>query len=206
MLLDAAYTTVKLGVVSFILGSLIGSLVAAAGLSHYSVPRGIAWVYVSAFRGTPLLIQLLLVYYGLPQLGLRIAAVPSAIIAFSLFASSYLAENFRSGMLAVDIGQWEAAAALGLSRTRTLRRITVPQAFRVALPSIGGRFVAIIKDTSLASVVTVVELTQVANSVGSSTFKYMQAFMMVAIVYWIINAIIYAGQVALERRLGRAYR
>ncbi|EGX59778.1 putative amino acid ABC transporter permease [Streptomyces zinciresistens K42] len=204
-LLEAMGITLLLGVVSFVLGCALGLPLALARISGYRLLRGVAIAYVSVFRGTPLLIQIMLVYYGLPQLGVMIEPVPSAILALTLYAAAYLSENFRAGVIAVDRGQWEAAQSMGMPYGRLLRRIVAPQAVRVALPPIGSRFIALMKDTSLASVVTVVELTRAAESIGSSTFRYMEAFAVAGLAYWLINTLLSVGQGALERRLGRAY-
>ncbi|MHA6781743.1 amino acid ABC transporter permease [Pseudonocardia saturnea] len=205
LVLQGLTSTLLLGVVSFILGSTLGALVALARISGLRLLRGIAIVYVSIFRGTPLLIQILLIYFGLPQVGIRLEPIPSAILALTLFSAAYLSENFRGGILSVDVGQWEAANSMGMPYWRTLRRIVFPQAIRIATPAVGSRFIALMKDTSLASVVTVTELTRVAESIGSSTFRYMEAFFVIGAVYWVINTLLSAGQGVLERRMGRAY-
>jgi cystine transport system permease protein len=205
LVLQGLTSTLLLGVVSFILGSALGALIALARISGVQMLRGAAIVYVSIFRGTPLLIQILLIYFGLPQIGIRLEPVPSAILALTLFSAAYLSENFRGGILGVDAGQWEAANSMGMPYWRTMRRIVFPQAIRIATPAVGSRFIALMKDTSLASVVTVVELTRVAESIGSSTFRYMEAFFVIGAVYWVINTLLSAGQGVLERRMGRAY-
>jgi L-cystine transport system permease protein len=205
LVLQGLTSTLLLGVVSFILGSALGALIALARISGVQMLRGAAIVYVSIFRGTPLLIQILLIYFGLPQVGIRLEPVPSAILALTLFSAAYLSENFRGGILGVDAGQWEAANSMGMPYWRTMRRIVFPQAIRIATPAVGSRFIALMKDTSLASVVTVVELTRVAESIGSSTFRYMEAFFVIGAVYWVINTLLSAGQGVLERRMGRAY-
>jgi cystine transport system permease protein len=205
LVLQGLTSTLLLGVVSFILGSALGALIALARISGVQMLRGAAIVYVSVFRGTPLLIQILLIYFGLPQIGIRLEPVPSAILALTLFSAAYLSENFRGGILGVDSGQWEAANSMGMPYWRTMRRIVFPQAIRIATPAVGSRFIALMKDTSLASVVTVVELTRVAESIGSSTFRYMEAFFVIGAVYWVINTLLSAGQGVLERRMGRAY-
>lgn len=204
-LLAGLAVTVLLGVISFILGSVLGGLVTLARISPNAVLKGLATAYVSVFRGTPLLIQIMIIYYGLPQLGLEIPPIPSAIIAFTLFSAAYLSENFRAGVLGVDRGQWEAAASMAMPYWKTLSRIIVPQAIRIATPAVGGRFIALMKDTSLASAVTVVELTRVAEGIGTSTFRYMDALLLVGLLYWLVNTGLQLGQQALERRLGRAY-
>lgn len=205
LVLRGVANTLLLGVVSFVLGSALGALIALARISGSQVLRGAAIVYVSIFRGTPLLIQILLIYFGLPQIGIRLEPVPSAILALTLFSAAYLSENFRGGILGVDSGQWEAADSMGMPYWRTFRRIVFPQAIRIATPAVGSRFIALMKDTSLASVVTVVELTRVAESIGSSTFRYLEAFFVIGAVYWVINTLLSVGQGVLERRMGRAY-
>lgn len=205
LLAQGLVITVTLGVTSFAIGSVLGLAVALARLSTFGPLRLAAVAFVSVFRGTPMLVQIMLIYFGLPQLGLVIEPIPSAILALSLNAASYLSENFRAGIVAVERGQREAAFALGMSYAQSLRRIILPQAFRIAVPPVGNRFIALMKDTSLASVVTVVELTRVAERVGSSTFRYMEMFIIVAIVYWLVNSVLSLGQEALERRLARAY-
>lgn len=205
LLAQGLVVTVTLGVTSFAIGCVLGLAVALARLSSVGPVRMIAVAFVSVFRGTPMLVQIMLIYFGLPQLGLVIEPIPSAILALSLNAASYLSENFRAGIVAVERGQREAASALGMSYAQALRRIILPQAFRIAVPPVGNRFIALMKDTSLASVVTVVELTRVAERVGSSTFRYMEMFVIVAIVYWLVNTVLSIGQEALERRLARAY-
>lgn len=204
-LLTGLGVTVMLGVVSFVLGSVLGGLVTLARISGSRALRVLAAAYVSIFRGTPLLIQIMIVYFGLPQLGLEIPPIPSAIIAFTLFSAAYLSENFRAGVLGVDKGQWEAAASMAMPYWRTLRRIIFPQAIRIATPAVGSRFVALMKDTSLASAVTVVELTRVAEGIGTSTFRYMEALLLVGLLYWLVNTLLQLGQQVLEKRMRRAY-
>lgn len=204
-LAQAAGLTLFLGITSFLIGSIIGLGITLARLSKIRVLRYFAVGYVSIVRGTPLLIQILLIYFGLPQLGFVIPPVPAAIAALSLNGSAYLSENFRSGILSVNRGQGEASHSLGMTYGQSMRRVILPQAIRIALPPVGSRFIAIMKDTSLASVITVFELTRLANMVGSATFQYIEAFVIVAFVYWLINAMFSAGQEALERRLARPY-
>ncbi|PZS21149.1 MAG: amino acid ABC transporter permease, partial [Pseudonocardiales bacterium] len=128
LVLQGLANTLLLGVVSFVLGSVLGALIALARISTVRVLRGIAIAYVSVFRGTPLLIQILIIYFGLPQVGIQLDPISSAILALTLFAAAYLSENFRGGILGVDIGQWEAANSMGMSYWSTFRRIVFPQA------------------------------------------------------------------------------
>lgn len=201
----AIMMTLLLGLVSFAAGCVLGLLLSLARLSGRRPLVILSIAYVSVFRGTPLLIQILVIYFGLPQLGIQLGAFLSAVVALTLHTAAYLSENFRAGFLAVDRGQWEAADSLGMSYPRILRRVVLPQAVRIAAPAVGSRFIALMKDTSLASVITVAEVTQAAETVGSSTFKYMEMFLIAGVIYWLMNATLSVGQALLERRMGRAY-
>jgi cystine transport system permease protein len=197
--------TVFLGLSSFVLGSTLGLLVALARLSSIGLLRGLAFAYVSIFRGTPLLVQILLIYFGLPRYGITLDPVPAALMALTLFSAAYLSENFRSGINAVDRGQWEAAMSMGMGYWKAMTRVILPQGLRIAIPPVGSRMIALIKDTSLASTITVVELTRVADQVGASTFRYMEMFLMVGLIYWVINQILTIVQTLLENRISRRY-
>lgn len=204
-LAQATAVTLLLGISSFLIGSVLGLGITLARLSRFRALRYLAVGYVSVVRGTPLLIQILLIYFGLPQLGVVISPIPAAIIALAMNGSAYLSENFRAGILAVHRGQSEAAHSLSMSYSQTMRRVILPQATRIALPPVGSRFIALMKDTSLASVITVFELTRLANMIGSATFQYIEMFALIAAVYWAINATFSIGQELLERRLARPY-
>lgn len=206
LLQNALLLTLLLSASSFILGCILGLFIALARISSFRILRYAAFVYVSIFRGTPLLVQLLLIYFGLPRIGIVLEPVPSAIIALTLFSASYLSENFRSGISAVDKGQWEAGLSMGLSYRKLMQRIILPQGLVIAIPTVGSRLIALVKDTSLASTVTVVELTRVADQVGAATFRYMEMFLMVGAIYWIINQILTILQTYLEQRCARHIR
>ncbi|MFM0351091.1 amino acid ABC transporter permease [Paraburkholderia sp. RL17-347-BIC-D] len=205
LLKSAVSMTIFLGLTSFVLGSALGLLVALCRISDMRVLRGFAFAYVSIFRGTPLLVQILLIYFGLPRYGITLDPVPAALLALTLFSAAYLSENFRSGINAVDKGQWEAAVSTGMGYWKTMSRIILPQGLRIAIPPVGSRMIALIKDTSLASTITVVELTRVADQVGASTFRYMEMFLMVGLIYWLINQLLTVAQTILEGRVSRRY-
>lgn len=206
MLGKAVLVTLGLGLGAFFLGSMLGMVIALARISEFRVLRWLAFAYVSVFRGTPLLIQLLLIYFGLPSYGIVISPIPAALLALTLFAAAYLSENFRAGISAVDKGQWEAAWSMGMSYPKTLRRIILPQALRIAIPPVGSRLIALMKDTSLASTVTVVELTRVADQIGATTFRYMEMFLIVGAIYWMVNQVLTILQTWLEATLSRRYQ
>jgi cystine transport system permease protein len=205
LLRSAALMTVFLGLSSFVLGSALGLLVALSRLSSVPALRAFAFAYVSIFRGTPLLVQILLIYFGLPRYGITLDPVPAAMLALTLFSAAYLSENFRSGINAVDKGQWEAAMSLGMGYWKAMSRVVLPQGLRIAIAPVGSRMIALIKDTSLASTITVVELTRVADQVGASTFRYMEMFLMVGLIYWMINQILTIIQTVLENRVSRRF-
>jgi cystine transport system permease protein len=206
LLATAVPMTLFLGGISFVFGSALGLGVALLRLSRLGPLQWTAFAYVSIFRGTPLLVQILLIYFGLPRLGIVLEPLPSAILALTLFSASYLSENFRAGILSVDKGQWEASSSLGLSGWKTFTRIIFPQALRIAMPSVGSRLIALMKDTSLASSITVVELTRVAEQIGAASFRYLEMFLMVGAIYWMINQVLTLLQMLVEARLSRHMR
>jgi cystine transport system permease protein len=206
LLATAVPMTLFLGGISFVFGSALGLGVALLRLSRLAPLQWTAFAYVSIFRGTPLLVQILLIYFGLPRLGIVLEPLPSAILALTLFSASYLSENFRAGILSVDKGQWEASSSLGLSGWKTFTRIIFPQALRIAMPSVGSRLIALMKDTSLASSITVVELTRVAEQIGAASFRYLEMFLMVGAIYWVINQVLTLLQMLVEARLSRHMR
>jgi L-cystine transport system permease protein len=206
LLATAVPMTLFLGGISFVFGSALGLGVALLRLSRLAPLQWTAFAYVSIFRGTPLLVQILLIYFGLPRLGIVLEPLPSAILALTLFSASYLSENFRAGILSVDKGQWEASSSLGLSGWKTFTRIIFPQALRIAMPSVGSRLIALMKDTSLASSITVVELTRVAEQIGAASFRYLEMFLMVGAIYWVINQVLTLLQMLVEARLSRHVR
>lgn len=203
LLKTAIGVTIFLGLGAFFFGSVLGMLIALMRNSSFRLLRSFAFMYVSIFRGTPLLVQILLIYFGLPKYGIELGPMTSALIALSLFSAAYLSENFRSGINAVDPGQWEASLSIGMGYWKCLQRIILPQALQIALPSIGGQLVALIKDTSLASIITVVEMTTVAQQMGAATFRYMEMFLMVGFIYWLINQCLTLVQTYIEGRLSR---
>jgi len=206
LLQQAVLVTLGLGFAAFFLGCALGLLIALARISPYRPLRWFGFCYVSVFRGTPLLIQLLLIYFGLPSYVIVIAPIPSALLALTLFAAAYLSENFRSGISGVDKGQWEAAWSMGMGYWKTMLRVVLPQAVRIALPPMGSRLVGLMKDTSLASTVTVVELTRVAEQIGSTTFRYLEMFLVVGAIYCFINQVLTILQAWIEAHLSRRYQ
>jgi cystine transport system permease protein len=195
--------TIPLTLASFVLGLALALLVALMRLSRIRVVSGIARAYVSVIRGTPLLVQLFVIFYGLPSVGLTISPWPSAIIAFSLNVGGYAAEVIRSAIQSVPKGQWEAAHMIGMSHRLALRRIILPQAARVSVPPLSNEFISLVKDTSLASLILVTELFRQAQEVAAFSQEFMVLYLEAAVVYWVICLALSVGQSLLERRLDR---
>jgi cystine transport system permease protein len=195
--------TIPLALSSFVLGLVIALGVALARLSRVRVLASAARVYISIIRGTPLLVQLFVIFYGLPSLGLVIDPWPSAIIAFALNVGGYAAEVIRAAILSVPVGQWEAGHTIGMSRPQTLRRIILPQAARVSVPPLSNTFISLVKDTSLASLILVTELFRNAQEIASFSSEFMLIYLEAALVYWVICLVLSSGQNVLEKRLDR---
>ncbi len=195
--------TIPLTLASFSLGLVLALVVALMRLSRVKVVSGLARAYVSVIRGTPLLVQLFVIFYGLPSIGLVIDPWPAAIIAFSLNVGGYAAEVIRAAILSVPKGQWEAGHTVGLSQGKTLTRIVLPQAARVSVPPLSNTFISLVKDTSLASLILVTELFRRAQNIAAFTYEFMVVYIEAAVIYWIFCLVLSSGQNAIERRLDR---
>jgi polar amino acid transport system substrate-binding protein len=201
LLLRGAVVTVGLSVVAMALAVAVGLAVVLTRLYAVAPLRWLAQAYVEVMRGTPLLIQLFLIYYGLPEIGIRLNAFFAAILGLGLNYAASEAENYRAGIQAIPKGQTEAALALGMSRWQCLRRIILPQAFRLVIPPMTNDFIAMFKDSSIVSVITMVELTKVYGMLAMSTYDYIGLGLMTAGIYFALSypASIFANH--LEKRL-----
>lgn len=197
----AITASIPLALISFALGLVIALLMALMRISKNPALSGIARVYISIVRGTPLLVQLFVIFYGMPTLGITIDPWPSAIIAFSLNIGAYAAEIIRAAILSVPTGQWEAGYTLGMSRTRSLFRLILPQATRVAIPPLSNSFISLVKDTSLASTILVTEMFRKAQEITASTYEFMVLYCEAAAIYWVICLALSALQNSVEGRL-----
>jgi L-cystine transport system permease protein len=195
--------TIPLAFASFVLGLAIALAVALMRLSRIRAVSAIARAYVSLIRGTPLLVQLFVIFYGLPSVGLTIKPWPSALIAFSLNVGGYAAEVIRAAIQSVPKGQWEAAHMIGMSHGRALRRIILPQAARVSVPPLSNTFISLVKDTSLASLILVAELFRRSQEIAAFSQEFLALYVEAGIVYWVICLALSAGQSLLEQRLDR---
>lgn len=203
LLLGAIGGTIPLTLLSFAIGLVIALFVALARLSSVKVLTWIAGAYISVIRGTPLLVQLYILFYALPSLGLVIDPFPSAVIAFSLNVGGYAAEAIRGSILAIPKGQWEAATTVGMGYVLSLRRVILPQAMRVAVPPLSNTFISLVKDTSLASSIMVTELLRRAQEIAAPSYEFLALYSLAAVIYWAICSVLSVGQLHLERRLGR---
>src|SRR5512145_2095236 len=195
--------TIPLAVSSFLLGLVIALVVALMRLSKTRIVAALGRFYVSVIRGTPLLVQLFVIFYGLPSVGVTIEPWPSAVIAFSMNVGGYAAEVIRAAILSVPKGQWEAGHTIGMSRRLTLRRIILPQDARVSVPPLSNTFISLVKDTSLASLILVTELFRKAQEIAAPSQEFMLLYVEAAVVYWVICLFLSGGQSRLERRLDR---
>ncbi|WP_070379186.1 amino acid ABC transporter permease [Rhodococcus sp. WMMA185] len=203
MLKATVTMTIPLTIISFVLGLVIALLVALARISSIRPLSILARFYISIIRGTPLLVQLFIVFYALPQFGVIIDPFPAAVVAFSLNVGGYAAEVIRSAILSIPKGQWEAAQTIGMGYATTLQRIVLPQAARVAVPPLSNTLISLLKDTSLASTILVTELLRVAQLAAAPTFDFFALYGVAALYYWVICIFLSAVQGRLEARLDR---
>jgi polar amino acid transport system substrate-binding protein len=184
LLLKAAVTTAELSVLSMALAVIAGLVLVLLRLYGTSPLRWLAQAYVEVIRGTPLLIQLFLIYYGLPEIGIRLNAFCAAVLGLGLNYAASEAENYRAGIQSIPRGQTEAALALGMTRWQTLRQVVLPQASRVVIPPVTNDFIAMFKDTSIVSVITMVELTKQYGMLAASNSDYIVVGLMTAAIYF----------------------
>jgi polar amino acid transport system permease protein len=197
--------TLYISVASISLACVLALVGAVAKLSSNGIARGLANFYTSLFRGIPLLMQIYLIYMGLPQLGYVVGAVPAGIAALSLCYGAYMTEIFRAGIESIPKGQWEAARALGLRPGAVMMRIILPQAMRVIIPPTGNQFIAMLKDSSLVSVVGVWELMYLARTQGQSEFRHVEMMITASMIYWLFSILLELIQGRIERYYGRAH-
>ena len=219
------WVTIVAALVSIVLATILALLGALGRLSTNPIAYGVSGFYTSFFRGTPLIVQIYLIYLALPQVGLNLqdrgvlptwvqqyfllSAIFAGILALGLNYGAYMTEIFRAGILAVGPGQTEAADALGMSYRQRMRRVVLPQAFKVVIPPTGNEFIAMIKDTALlsftASAIFWYDIFKRATVVGSRDYLYLEALIVTAAIYWILTGIFTFFQSRLEARISKAY-
>lgn len=211
MVKAAFLVSLPLALISFVFGMLIAVAVAllrvtpVRGVLHRLLLR-LAKIYISIIRGTPMVVQLCIVFYGLPAIDIFIDPIPAAIIGFSLNVGAYGSETVRAAIQAIPQGQWEAGYSIGMTYMQTFRRIIAPQAFRVAVPPLSNSFISLFKETSLASIVTVTELFRVAAQIANASYDFLPVYIEAAFIYWCFCLVLFFIQARLEKRLNRYSR
>ncbi|GAB3630189.1 L-cystine transport system permease protein YecS [Pandoraea terrae] len=198
VLLMGTLLTIKFAVAAMVFGLVVGVCAAVMRISGNRVLDRVAQAYVSVMRGTPLLVQMFVVYYGLPDVGISLSPTTAGILTLTLNAGAYLSESMRGAILGIPRGQWSASHSLGLSYFQTLRHVIGPQALRLAVPSMGNTLISLIKDTSLVSVITVTELLRSAQEVIATTFQPLPLYLAAAALYWVLSSLLSVVQHRLE--------
>ncbi|WP_145972738.1 amino acid ABC transporter permease [Acetobacterium woodii] len=179
--------TLELAFFSIVLGMLIGLIVAVLKLTKYKFLKKLMNFYITIVRGTPLLLQLYFIFFGLPSLGIMIDSFPSAIIALALHNGAYISEIFRGSIESIDYGQREAARSLGMTKWQAMKRVVLPQAFKRSVPALGNQFIIAVKDSSLASVITITETMLLARQFSAATFNVFPIYFTAGVYYLIIT-------------------
>ncbi len=195
--------SLTLAIASFFFGLIIAIFTALARISGIKPLVAVARVYVSIIRGTPLLVQLFIIFFGLPSIGVMIDPIPSAIIGFSLSVGAYSSEVVRAAILSIPKGQWEAAYSIGMTYRQALQRVILPQAARVSVPPLSNSFISLVKDTSLAAAILVPEMFRKAQEIVASTYEPLLVYSEAALIYWMICFVLSIIQDRLENRLDR---
>ncbi|MDB9904144.1 amino acid ABC transporter permease [Oceanospirillaceae bacterium] len=200
MVTQGIFTTLYVSAISIVIASFIAIIGAVAKMSSNGFAYAIASFYTSFFRGLPLLMQVYLIYLGFPQIGYVIDAVPAGIIALSLCYGAYMTEIFRAGIMSIDHGQWEGSRALGFKFGLIMRKIILPQSIPLIIPPTGNQFIAMLKDSSLVSVIGVWELMFLARTLGNKTFNHMEMLITAAMLYWMMTMVLELIQSRIERK------
>jgi polar amino acid transport system permease protein len=201
---SASWVVLLLSFCAILASWLCGLAVALANRSSVPLVRYVSAFYVWFIRGTPALVQIFIVYFGLPQVGLRMSPFVAGVVALGLNGGAYVAEIIRAGLIAIPRGQTESAEALGMSRVLMMRRIILPQVFRIILPPITNEAISMVKNTSLLSTITVVELTLYSQTIISTTFRPFEFYIATALIYLLLTTVISQGALILERHYARS--
>ncbi|MDC9623653.1 MULTISPECIES: amino acid ABC transporter permease [Xenorhabdus] len=197
--------TIPLTLITFALGISLGFIVALIRLYGPKPLVAVVRFYVWLIRGTPLLVQLFLIFYALPSVGITLEAFTSAVIGFTLNVGAYTSEVIRAALISVPKGQWEASHSIGMSWWQSLRRIVLPQAARVSIPPLSNTFISLVKDTSLASVITVPEMFLAAQRIAAVTYQPLILYTEAAILYLLLSSVLSALQVRLEKKFSQQF-
>ena len=199
--LEATVTTLKVSLIALLVGLILGIVICLAKISTFKVLNIIAAVYVEVIRNTPILVQIMIIYFALPEIGISFTPFMSAIIALSINSGAYVSEIFRSGILAIDKGQMEAGRALGLSYSQTMRKIIVPQAIKNILPALVSEFITLLKETSIIGFIGGIDLLRSASIITSQTYRGVEPLLAVGFIYLILTSIFTVFMRKVERGL-----
>ena len=202
ILLKASLKTLELTVFSVACGSFLGIFAALMKLQKNKIIYAIGYMYTWIFRGTPLILQIFFIYYGLPSFGIELNSLQGALIALSLNSGAYMAEIIRGGILSVDKGQFEASKALGFTYSQTMRKIILPQTVRIIIPSVGNEFITMLKDTALVSVIAMSELMRTAQTMYAAKFS-IEPFVVASIIYLLLTSVFTTVFSTMEKRLSK---
>ncbi len=203
LLEGAIQYTIPLTLISFTIGLILATLTALARISTVKFFQIIARIYVSIIRGTPLLVQLSILFYGLPTIGITLEPFTAAILGFSLNVGAYASEVIRAAILSIPKGQWEAANTIGMSYSQALKRIILPQASRVSIPPLSNTFISLVKDTSLASFILVTEMFRRAQEIAAFNYEFLLLYAQAGLIYWVLCFLLSLVQGRLENRFDR---
>ena len=201
--LDATLQTPIVSIIALLAGLILGIVICLAKVSTYKVFNIIATIYVEIIRNTPILVQIMIIYFALPEIGISFTPFMSAIIALSINSGAYVSEIFRSGILAIDKGQMEAGRSLGLSYFQTMKLIILPQALKNSLPSLGNEFISLVKESSIVYFVGVADIMFTANTVKNATYQTFGPYLVAAAIYFVITSVLSLLVKRLEKKLAK---
>ena len=201
--IDATVTTLKVSLIALLIGLVLGIVICLAKISTIKVLNVLATIYVEVIRNTPILVQIMIIYFALPEVGISFTPFMSAIIALSINSGAYVSEIFRSGILAIDKGQMEAGRSLGLSYFQTMKFIILPQALKNSLPALGNEFISLVKESSIVYFVGVADIMFAANTVKNATYETFGPYLIAAAIYFIITSVLSFLVKRLEKKLAK---
>ena len=201
--IDATVTTLKVSLIALLIGLLLGIAICLAKISTIKILNILATIYVEIIRNTPILVQIMIIYFAFPEVGISFTPFMSAIIALSINSGAYVSEIFRSGILAIDKGQMEAGRSLGLSYFQTMKFIILPQALKNSLPALGNEFISLVKESSIVYFVGVADIMFAANTVKNATYETFGPYLIAAAIYFIITSVLSFLVKRLEKKLAK---
>lgn len=201
MYINATLTTIQVSLLALLIGLVLGIVVCLAKISNVKPLNWLATVYVEIIRNTPILVQIMIIYFALPEIGIKFSPFMSAIIALSINSAAYVSEIFRAGINAIDKGQMEAGRSLGLSYSQTMKLIILPQAFRNSLPSLGNEFISLVKESSIVYFVGVTDIMFAANAIKNATYETFGPYLVAAAIYFVLTFVLSQVVKGLEKKL-----